>query len=67
MLGVLFYGLGVGSFLEPNKFFFLGGRWRYRGDPELSPEGELSVRFAAALFLCFGVLLTSGLLPAILS
>ena len=35
----LFYALGTAVLLWPQKMAFLGNRWRYRSEPELSDEG----------------------------
>ena len=36
---ILFYALGTAILLWPQKMAFLGNRWRYRSEPELSDEG----------------------------
>lgn len=36
---IFFYALGAAVILWPQKMAFLGNRWRYRSEPELSDEG----------------------------
>ena len=36
---IFFYALGTAVLLWPQKMAFLGNRWRYRSEPELSDEG----------------------------
>jgi len=36
---ILFYTFGTAILLWPQKMAFLGNRWRYRSEPELSDEG----------------------------
>lgn len=36
---IFFYALGTAILLWPQKMAFLGNRWRYRSEPELSDEG----------------------------
>ena len=36
---IFFYALGTAVLLWPEKMAFLGNRWRFRYEPELSDEG----------------------------
>ena len=53
----LFYALGTAILLWPEKMAFLGNRWRYRYEPELSDEGLVMEMIGGVIILCVAVVL----------
>ena len=54
---ILFYALGTAILLWPEKMAFLGNRWRYRYEPELSDEGLFMEMLGGVIVLCMAVVM----------
>ena len=52
---IFFYGLGSAILLWPQKMAFLGSRWRYRLEPELSDDGLVMEMIGGVIILCMAV------------
>ena len=50
-----FYVLGAAVLLWPEKMAFLGNRWRYRYEPELSDEGFVMELLGGVIIICMAV------------
>lgn len=57
VLYAVFYLLGAVSFLFPEKTAFLGQRWRYKNEPELSDSGRFAVLAGSVIVMGMGVVL----------
>ena len=53
----LFYALGTAILLWPEKMAFLGNRWRYRFNPELSDEGLVMEMLGGVIIICMAVVI----------
>lgn len=60
ILGALIYGLGMLTFLYPEKMFFLGSRWQFR-NPELSDDGILMQQFSGVVCMIVGFVIALNL------
>lgn len=60
ILGALVYGLGVLTFLFPEKMFFLGSRWQFR-NPELSDDGIMMQKFGGVICMIVGFVIALNL------
>lgn len=49
------YALGTAILLWPQKMAFLGNRWRYRSEPELSDEGLVMEMLGGVVIICMAV------------
>lgn len=59
----LFYAFGTAVFLWPEKMAFLGNRWRFRYEPELSEEGLLMEMIGGVIVI--GVAVVTLFLPLV--
>ena len=50
-----FYALGTAILLWPEKMAFLGNRWRYRYEPELSDDGLVMELLGGVIVICMAV------------
>lgn len=58
---MLFYAMGTAILLWPQKMAFLGNRWRYRSEPELSEEGLAMEQLGGVVIV--GMAIVSLFLP----
>ena len=54
---IFFYALGTAILLWPQKMAFLGNRWRYRSEPELSDEGLIMEMLGGVIIICMAVVI----------
>ena len=54
---IFFYVLGTAILLWPEKMAFLGNRWRYRSEPELSDEGLVMEMLGGVVIICMAVVI----------
>ncbi|MBQ1946248.1 MAG: hypothetical protein II343_04885 [Clostridia bacterium] len=52
----LLYFLGAAQFLWPEQMAFLGSRWQYRYEPELSDAGLAMTKFSAVFIMLISIL-----------
>ena len=54
---IVFYALGTAILLWPEKMAFLGNRWRFRYEPELSDEGLVMEMLGGVVIICMAVVI----------
>ena len=54
---IFFYALGTAILLWPEKMAFLGNRWRYRSEPELSDEGLVMEMLGGVIIIGMAVVI----------
>lgn len=54
---IFFYALGTATLLWPEKMAFLGNRWRYRYEPELSDDGLVMEMIGGVIIICMAVVM----------
>ena len=54
---ILFYALGTAILLWPEKMAFLGNRWRFRYEPELSDEGLVMEMLGGVIIIGMAVVI----------
>ena len=52
---IFFYALGTAILLWPEKMAFLGSRWRYRSEPELSDDGLVMEMIGGVIVICMAI------------
>ena len=57
VLYIIFYALGAATLLWPEKMAFLGHRWRYYSEPELSDAGLMMELIGGVIIIVMSVIL----------